>query len=320
MAVVTEFRSWDELIPDALGLIFINLPLLEKMTVIPRVCKSWAKAVTGPYCWQEIDIEEWSNRCQPHQLDRLLRLLVTRSSGSLRKLSVSGLQTHSIFTFVAQNAGSLQTLRVPRSNMSDSIVEDIAGRLCMISFLDVSYCIKMGAHALEIIGKNCKLLEGLCRNMHPLDTAGKPFQDDEALAIASTMPKLKHLEMAYHLISTEGVLRILSVCPNLEFLDLRGCWGVKLDNVFLKQSFPKLKVLGPLVLGYYEREDWDDCSDFSDASEYLSWEFVAGDVGGYDDESESYDGMWDDEGRLEELELRFYEGIDDARMYWPPSP
>ena len=99
---VSEFRSWDELIPDALGIIFRNLSLLEKLTVIPRVCKSWAKAVSGPYCWQEIDIEEWSNRCQSHQLDRMLRLLITRSSGSLRKLSVSCLQTHSIFTFLAQ--------------------------------------------------------------------------------------------------------------------------------------------------------------------------------------------------------------------------
>lgn len=102
MEVASDFRRWDELIPDALGLIFSNLSLQEKMTVIPRVCKSWAKAVTGPYCWQEIDIEEWSNRCQPHQLDRMLQLLIARSSGSLRKLAVSGLQTHSIFTFIAQ--------------------------------------------------------------------------------------------------------------------------------------------------------------------------------------------------------------------------
>ncbi|KAK4257831.1 hypothetical protein QN277_007367 [Acacia crassicarpa] len=93
MEVVSEFRIWDELIPDALKLVFRNLSLLEKLTVIPRVCKSWAKAVAGPYCWQEIDIEDWSNRCQPHQLDPMLRLLITRSSGSLRKLSVSMLFT-----------------------------------------------------------------------------------------------------------------------------------------------------------------------------------------------------------------------------------
>ncbi|KAI4307416.1 hypothetical protein L6164_030608 [Bauhinia variegata] len=321
MEVISDFRSWDELIPDALGLIFANLSLQERLTVIPRVCKQWAKAVTGPYCWQEIEIEDWSNRCQPEQLDRIVEMLITRSCGSLRKLSVSGLQTDKMFTFIAENAGSLQTLRLPRSNMTDPIVEQIAGKFSMVSFLDVSYCIKISAHALEMIGKNCKLLEGLCRNMHPLDTAGKPLQDDEAYAIASTMPKLKHLEMAYHLITTDGVLEILSSCQKLESLDLRGCWGVKLDSMFQKQKFPKVKILGPLVLDYYEEDDWDEASDFSDSSDYLAWEFVAGEMGDYyDDETDSYDGMWDDEGRLEELELRFYEGIEDAGMYWPPSP
>ncbi|KAJ7965733.1 F-box protein FBW2 [Quillaja saponaria] len=315
----SDFRRWDELIPDALGLIFSNLSLQEILTVIPRVCKSWAKAVMGPYCWQQIDIEEWSNCCQPDQLDRMLQMLMTRSGGSLRKLCVSGLHTDLIFTSIAENAGSLQTLRLPRSEISDSIVEQIAGRLSTITFLDLSYCVKIGAHALEIIGKNSKLLVGLCRNMHPLDTAGKPLQDDEAYAIASTMPKLKHLEMAYHLISTRSVLQILAGCPELEFLELRGCWDVKLDDKFLKEKFPKLKIMGPFVTDCYERNEWDDCSDFSDASEYLAWEFMASDVGEYhDDEIESFDGMWDDEGRLE---LRFYEGSEDAGSYgWPPSP
>ncbi|ESW08261.1 hypothetical protein PHAVU_009G032200 [Phaseolus vulgaris] len=321
MEEACEFRSWAELIPDALGVIFTNLSLQDRVTVIPRVCKSWANAVTGPYCWQEIDIKDWSSRCQPDQLDRLLEMLIRRSCGSLRKLSVSGLQTESIFTIIAENACSLQTLRLPRSSMSDSIVEQIAGRLSMISFLDVSYCIKIGPYALEMIGKNCKLLEGLCRNMHPLDTAGKPYQDDEAYAISSTMPKLKHLEMAYHLISTSGVLQILANCPKLEFLDQRGCWGVTLDNMFLKQKFPKLKVLGPFVLDTYESDGWDDFSDVSDGSEYLAWDFVAGGMGEYYvDDSDSYDGMWDDEGRLDELQFGFYEGIEDAGMYWPPSP
>lgn len=190
----------------------------------------------------------------------------------------------------------------------------------MITFLDVSYCGKIGARALEAIGKNCKLLVGLCRNLHPLDTAGKPLQDDEAYAIASTMPKLKHLEVAYHLISTTSVLKILSSCPELGFLDLRGCWDVKLDDQFLKDKFPKLKVLGPLVIDYYERNDWDDCSDSSGAYEYM-WEFVAGEMGEFD-EDEDDESYWDDEGRLEELELRFYEGNnEDAELYgWPPSP
>ncbi|EOY15960.1 hypothetical protein QUC31_000810 [Theobroma cacao] len=317
----SDFRRWDELIPDALGLIFRNLSLQEVLTVIPSVCKSWRKAVTGPYCWQEIDIEEWSNRCQPDHLDRMLRMLITRSSGSLRKLCVSGLQNDAVFSFITENASSLRALRLPRGEMSDSIVEQTAGRLSTITFLDLSYCGKIGARALEAIGKHCKLLVSLCRNMHPIDTAGKLSQDDEANAIAATMPRLKRLEMAYHRISTGSVLKILSSCPQLDFLDLRGCWDVKLDAQFLKEKFPKLKILGPLVMDYYEMDEWDDCSDYSDSSEYLAWEFLAGEMGDYDD-YDIYDGMWHGEGRLEELELRFYEGIgEDAGMFgWPPSP
>lgn len=98
----SDSRRWDELIPDALGLIFSNLSLQEILTVIPRVCKSWGRVVMGPYCWQEIDIEEWSLRCQPDHLDRMLQMLITRSCGSLRKLCVSCLHSDMIFTFIAE--------------------------------------------------------------------------------------------------------------------------------------------------------------------------------------------------------------------------
>ncbi|MFQ6642269.1 hypothetical protein Gotur_017156 [Gossypium turneri] len=85
----SEFRHWDELLPDVLGLIFTNLPIQELLTVIPCVCKSWSKVVTGPHCWQYIDLDERSCRRLSHQLDRMLRMLITRSNGSLRSLHVS---------------------------------------------------------------------------------------------------------------------------------------------------------------------------------------------------------------------------------------
>lgn len=96
-----DSRKWDELLPDALGLIFKNLSLSEVLTVVPRVCKSWGRAVVGPYCWQEIDIEEWSRNMKPELVDRMLRLLIARSSGSLRKLSVSGLSCDKTILFIA---------------------------------------------------------------------------------------------------------------------------------------------------------------------------------------------------------------------------
>lgn len=96
-----DFRQWDDLIPDALGLIFKHLPIQEILTVVPRVCKSWGRTVSGPYCWQEIDIEQWSRHRQPETLHRMLQMLMTRSSGVLRKLSISGLPNDHSLSLIA---------------------------------------------------------------------------------------------------------------------------------------------------------------------------------------------------------------------------
>ncbi|XAR62143.1 hypothetical protein NMG60_11016779 [Bertholletia excelsa] len=297
-----EFRGWDELIPDALGIIFRNLSLQEILTVVPRVCKSWRKVVKGPYCWQEIDVEEWSNRSEPESIDRMVRMLITRSSGSMRKLCVSELRNDLTFSFIAEHAGPLRTLRLPRSDISDTIVEQVASNLSAITFLDLSYCGRLGARALEAIGKHCKFLTGLRRNMHPINMDGKLSQEDEARAISATMPKLRQLEIAYLLVDTTSVLEIIFNCPNLEFLDIRGCWNVKLDDKFVHEKFPKLRTLGPHVVDKYERGNWDAWSDYSDSF--------------YD--TDSFEGMWDEE---DGLELTFYEGFDEDSSYgWPPSP
>lgn len=156
--------------------------------------------------------------------------------------------------------------------------------------------------------------------MHPLEVIDKLSQDDEAFAIATTMPKLKQLEVAYLLISTEAVLKILENCPELELLDVRGCWNVKLDENYIKK-FTRLKVVGPLVVDYFGMKGCDDCSNYSGSSGYLAWDFIAGNVGSdYDDEIS--DGDWEDDQSMEDVEMRFYDGfdLDNAAFDWPLSP
>ncbi|KAL0423089.1 UNVERIFIED_CONTAM: F-box protein FBW2 [Sesamum radiatum] len=237
----------------------------------------------GPYCWQEIDIEEWSTNRKPEIVDRMLRLLIPRSCGSLRKLSFSGLAGDESIFFIANHAQSLQTLRLPRSKINDSVMERAAGMLSTISFLDLSYCINIGAPALEAIGKHCKSLTTLRRVMHPVEVIDKLSQDDEALAIAATMPRLKHLEITYLLVDTSSVVEILKNCNQLELLDVRG---------------------------------WDTSSDYSGSSAYLAWDFVAGDY------AEMSDDFWEDEHQIEDVEMRFYNDVNvvDAGYDWPQSP
>lgn len=318
----SDFRRWDELLPDALGLIFKNLSLREVLTVVPRVCKSWEKAVVGPYCWQEIDVEEWSKNSKPEIIDQMLRLLVTRSAGSVRKLCVSALASEESIMFIANHAQSLRTLRLPRSEINDRIMEKAAPKLSAITFLDLSYCINLGAIALEAIGTNCKSLTTLRRVMHPLEVIDKLSQDDEALAIAKTMPRLKHLEIAYLPVETSSIVEIVNNCKNLELLDVRGCWNVNLEENYLKK-FPKLKVVGPLVMDCYDMNGWDNCSDYSASSGYLAWDFVAGEI---DEEFDEFmDDLWDDDDNPiddDEVEMWFYDDVNamDAGYDWPQSP
>lgn len=64
--------------------------------------------------------------------------------------------------------------------------------------------------------------------MHPRRIFESDADDDEALAIAATMPKLKHLEICFLVVNTESVVKILEKCSMLELLDVRGCWNVEL--------------------------------------------------------------------------------------------
>lgn len=307
-------RPWDALMPDTLGLIFQRLPLDEILNVLPSVCKSWAKAVRGPYCWQEIDIEDWSRYRRPESLDRMLLLLIGRSRGSLRKLCVYGLASEMSLSLIADNAKSLQTLRLPGSEISISMVEQVVAKLSSLTSLDLSYCTKIGAPAIQVFGKHCKLLTSLQRNMHPWDVAERMSQDDEAYAISATMLQLKHLELAYLNITTDGAVQILNSCRDLELLDIRGCWNVKLDEKFLKDR-PKLEVVGPLVVdgGGKANKVHEHIDYYPGSSSFWAWGF--GEMDEYDDENNdpwavTYD-LWDDvhEMEMEDLGLVSYDDL-----------
>lgn len=105
-----NLRNWADLFPDALGLIFSKLCLQETLTIVPRVCKSWNQAVLGPYCWQCINILDWSYRSNPDHIDHMLRQLVTRSGGAIREITVSGIPNDLTFIFLADQYVTLTLL------------------------------------------------------------------------------------------------------------------------------------------------------------------------------------------------------------------
>ncbi|XP_019090199.1 PREDICTED: F-box protein SKIP19-like [Camelina sativa] len=75
-------------------------------------------------------------------------------------------------------------------------------------------------------------------NRHP-----QKENDDDALAIAETMPGLLHLQMFGNGLSDTGLNAILENCPNLEHLDLRRCFNVNLVGDLQKRCCERVKVV-----------------------------------------------------------------------------
>lgn len=97
-------QRWDEMAPDILALIFTYLSFYEKLMVIPSVCKVWNQVVLWPCCWQDIDIETWSRDSEIDHIYLMLKMLITRSNGSMRTLCFNGrfsIKDKDFFSFIA---------------------------------------------------------------------------------------------------------------------------------------------------------------------------------------------------------------------------
>ncbi|XP_008798492.1 F-box protein FBW2-like [Phoenix dactylifera] len=230
----------------------------EMSRTVPFVCRGWREAVLGPYCWAEIDLEQWCRRVNRSDvIDSAMRRLVRRSRGNLRRLSAYRLG-NSAFSYVAISADKqysrftgmtqiikvttsiarfLNILQIPMSEVTDQMVEKHAESLSALTVLDISNCLKITSKGIESLGKHCKSLIQLRRNMPPPDyewsqdgTVNAKVDESEALSVANTMPRLEYLELAYGRFSDCGLDAILTNCHYLHVLDIRGCWKVDINE------------------------------------------------------------------------------------------
>ncbi|XP_077213436.1 F-box protein FBW2-like [Tasmannia lanceolata] len=268
--------TWENLNPEILAQIFVRIPLQEMLKSVPLVCQSWREAVAGPYCWAHIDIEQWCRRKNlTKDIDFAVRRLVRRSRGTLRSLSAYKLGDIA-FSFVANAGKFLTVLKIPMSDVTDRMVEKHAESLATVTVLDISNCVKITCKSLEALGKNCKFLVHLRRNMPPpefpsgQDAPLNPAEEGEAMAVAETMPSLLHLDLAYGSFSDLGLDAILTKCKALRHLDIQGCWNVKMeDNI--EQKCDRIEDFrGPWDDEYDDANPSDDGEEESDGEEVFT--------------------------------------------------
>ncbi|XP_055817942.1 F-box protein FBW2-like [Solanum dulcamara] len=259
-AVCTTGGKWDELSPEILASIFVRIVPPELMVrSVALVCRNWMETVSGPYCWTEIDLEEWCRRCcianRSHLIDPVVRKIVRRSRSTFRRLSTYRLGDVG-FSFAASRGRCLKILQIPMSEITDQVVEKHAGSLVNITFLDISYCLKITEKGLKAFGKQCKSLTHLRRNMPlwelPTSVEASDINDQEALIIAETMKGLQRLDLAFNRLSDTGIDAILTQCKALTHLEIQGCWNVELKGDLEVRCEKLVDFRSPWI---HERED-----------------------------------------------------------------
>ncbi|CAN6248835.1 unnamed protein product [Urochloa humidicola] len=246
--VVYDWRWAEAVSPEILALVLRGrVPADDVARGAERVCRAWRQAAASPDMWGDVDIEAWCRRvnCRA-RADAAVRRLVARAQGTLRRLSAYRVGDASL-ACVAASGKLLNVLQIPMSEITDQTVEKHAECLPALKVLDISYCLNITSKGIEAIGQHCKLLVQLKRNMPPPDppqgnnTAAKVVEE-EALAVANTMPVLEQLQLAYGLFSDLALNAILNKCPRLRTLNILGCWNVRLegdieDRCFALESF-----------------------------------------------------------------------------------
>jgi hypothetical protein len=196
-------------------------------------------------------------------------------------------------------------LRIPYSLVTEDCLCQLAPKFELVTFLDLSGCAFSRA-CVEAFGKHCRFITRLNLNMYP-QAPNVPPSDELAFAVAQYMPQLKHLEMAYGVLSNAGLKALLERCEKLEHLDLRGCWQLSMEESFLEQARKRFKVFHPPVVeeDIYNTDDSDfDASDYYDDSDY------------YDED------MWFDSDleEMDDLIMEMHEEeINGTLYFWPDT-
>lgn len=147
-------------------------------------------------------------------------------------------------------------------NVSDEGLTEVAEKLPLLEELDISIG-NLSKDPLEAIGRSCPGLKSLKFNM---EGYRRPHIecDEEAFAIAKTMPELRHLQLFGNKLTNLGLVAILNGCPKLESLDLRQCFNVNLEGTLGKRCAEQIKDLrrpyDPILDYPFEAELYDDGS------------------------------------------------------------
>ncbi|KAM7270662.1 hypothetical protein ACFE04_029876 [Oxalis oulophora] len=251
-----EGRNWLELPDDVTAKILMKLSLIDIMVSAQVVCLSWRRICKDTSMWRRIDVSHmiydelltWLKRIdmsyiwkdssiwQPLRKRGELYLLYTNeylwkmcyhavnlSDGQLIDLNFESFYIPGLLQHIIKRSSGLKRLRIASAiDMSNEGLIKAASQLPLLEELELTNR-SFSKEALKAVGRSCPLLFSFKLNT----PEAKYFDcacDDQALAIAETMPGLCHLELVGNSLSRNGLQAISNGCPHLESLDVNRCF------------------------------------------------------------------------------------------------
>ncbi|KAK4254600.1 hypothetical protein QN277_009958 [Acacia crassicarpa] len=252
-----QTRNWLDLPRDVTAAILLKLGAVEIITSAQSVCTSWRSISKDPTMWRAIDMRNLGDlHDMPYDLEIMCRHAVDRSCGQLVDINVEHFGTDDLLKYITDSTSHLRRLRLAWCyGISDEGLCEVAGKLPLLEELDISIG-NINDDGIEVIGLNCPNLKSFKFNTQVFTW---PYieSDDEALAIARTMPELRHLQLVGNKLTNTGLCAILDSCSHLESLDLRHCSNINLEGPLGKRCTEQIKDL---------RRPNDPTNDYFDAS------------------------------------------------------
>ncbi|KAI8525094.1 hypothetical protein RHMOL_Rhmol13G0201400 [Rhododendron molle] len=245
-AEAIDARNWAELPRDVTAMILKKVGVMDLLQSAQKVCMAWRSVSKDPDMWRSIHMsgyfgeDRWNE--MGYDVEKMATHAIDRSCGQLVEFSIKGFGSDELLDYIGERASQLRRLQIiyPWS-ISDDGLSETAKKLPLLEELHI-YSGLLSKEALLNVGHCCPHLKSLKFNSRG-SRAPYVEYDDEALAIAETMPGLHHLQLLGNNLTDDGLKAILDGCPNLESLDLRHCFNVNLGGSLGERCSEQIKYL-----------------------------------------------------------------------------
>lgn len=239
-AIKEQSRDWLELPTDVLLTILAKFDVEEILKTKQFVCRLWYNMCKDPSLWRSIDIQSYGEFDLFQMYENMTRVAVDRSCGGLHDICIEYFGNDDLLLYIVDRSPQLKCLRLQCGyTISGEALVQAVRKLPLLEEIEITLC-SFSEDDIQEIGRSCLLLKSFklnSRGTRNMELAG----DEEARAIAESMPGLRHLQLIGNAMTNYGLQAIIDSCVHLESLDLRACFHVDLSGDLGKRIMKQMK-------------------------------------------------------------------------------